>query len=532
MRPGRIAVGGLALLLVLARPVRAGECERPCQGDFACEREVAECLIAAERADAAIARLKERIAAQPDRPALKHLLARAYHAAGNAFWAVRTLRAAIDADPADCQARAWLAWIQLGQGDLDLARESLSAEACPETQADRARWALLLSAIAQAGEDRETEVRLFEEVENFDQVYPEDGRRYGRLLSAYRPDWIEPIHLRAELSLGYTSNVSAGLPTTEKGADIGSPMLRLDLSTRFVWPLWRSVKPALELAGKLHYLDDFKYGDDVDVDVRLANYFDGSLRVGLQLFFANMHAFVGYRGDLFVLNSPDAYQSAPLPFFEANRLDLELQPGAGFTVFAGAGRREFRQTSRSRTEVDGGVGRSMVLLDRLQLLVALSLRYYRADGSLYDQFGGSALLVGRVGLPAGLMLRAGLTAGLDYYPNAPLETSNASSGRDLLVKPSLSLWSPSWDGVRLGLAYEYAWRDSTAQVSFSYTEHRTMLQLRWTFGANPWAPDIHEPGGRVPLPWGGGSGSGWDEERIQDLLRQDEAARRGSSCVN
>ncbi len=531
MRLDRIGVVCVGLVLMPAGQTAAGECQRPCQDDFACEREVTECLIAAEQADRAIARLKERIAAQPDRPALKHLLAKAYHAAGNAFWAMRTLQTQIDADPADCDARAWLAWIQLEQGDLDLATETLAAQACPETQADRARWALLLSAIAQAGEDREAEVRLFEEFKNFDQAYPEDGRRYARQLPAYRSDWIEPVHLRAELSLGYTSNVSAGLPTTDSGADIGSPLLRLDLSGRFVWPLWRSVKPAVELSGKLHTLDDFRYSDEVDV--RRANYFDGSVRIGLQLFFSDMHAFVGYRGDLFVLNSPDPPsgwgQGAPLPFFEANRIDLELSPGAGVTVFAGGGRRTFRRISRSRDEVDAGLGWSISLLDRLQLLIAVSVRHYRADRSLYDQTGGSGLLVGRVGLPAGLMLRAGLTAGLDHYPNAG--EAGASSGRDLLVKPSLSLWSPSWAGVRLGLAYEYAWRDSTAEVSFSYTEHRTMLQVRWSFGANPWAPETYEPGGRVPLPWGGG-GSGWDEERIQDLLRQDEAARRGSSCVN
>jgi len=225
-----------------------------------------------------------------------------------------------------------------------------------------------------------------------------------------------------------------------------------------------------------------------------------------------------------VLNRGDRYEGAPLLFYEGHRVDLELEPGGGVTLFAGAGRRIFRRTSRSRWEVDGGAGGSVAPVEWLHLLLALSLRYHEADGDEYNQYGGTVLAVGRVRLPAGLYVRLGLTTGADRY----------SIGRDVLVKPSLGLWGPSFSGVRLGASYEYAWRDSTAEVSFSYTEHRALLKMRWTFDLNPWAPRVVEPEDHVPLPYGvGGEGeAGLDEERIQDLLRQDEAARRGSSCVN
>ena len=93
-------------------------------------------------------------------------------------------------------------------------------------------------------------------------------------------------------------------------------------------------------------------------------------------------------------------------------------------------------------------------------------------------------------------------------------------------------------GVRAGMRYELAWRNSTADLSvgldnYDYTEHRAVIGLRWAWGGDPWLPRAMRPSDHVALDYGveEGTGSG-DEERIRDILRQDEAARRGSSCVN
>ncbi|MFC1655072.1 hypothetical protein ACFL2F_04630, partial [Myxococcota bacterium] len=107
---------------------------------------------------------------------------------------------------------------------------------------------------------------------------------------------------------------------------------------------------------------------------------------------------------------------------------------------------------------------------------------------------------------------------------------------DVLTKLSAGLWSPMWMGARLGLNYEFSYRDSTADQidDYDYNEHRLLMKVRWSFDLNPWAPQVVETKGRVALDYGLSeqAGTGMEEERIQDLLRQDEAARRGSSCVD
>jgi hypothetical protein len=51
---------------------------------------------------------------------------------------------------------------------------------------------------------------------------------------------------------------------------------------------------------------------------------------------------------------------------------------------------------------------------------------------------------------------------------------------------------------------------------------------------DPWAPRVVDPPNHIPLDYGIGLDAepGLEEERIQDLLRQDETARRGSTCMN
>jgi hypothetical protein len=98
------------------------------------------------------------------------------------------------------------------------------------------------------------------------------------------------------------------------------------------------------------------------------------------------------------------------------------------------------------------------------------------------------------------------------------------------------LWSPSWAGFRIGIGYEFSWRESTADEStdnYDYQEHRLLFKTRFVFDLNPWAPKVITPKNHIELGYGIATRgeAGLDDERIQDLLRQDEAARRGSSCV-
>jgi hypothetical protein len=83
-------------------------------------------------------------------------------------------------------------------------------------------------------------------------------------------------------------------------------------------------------------------------------------------------------------------------------------------------------------------------------------------------------------------------------------------------------------GLKAGLTYEYAERFSTADP-YDYGDHRVLLKLAFAFTADPWAPSTASPAGHVPLDHGVSS-PGF-EERLQDLLRQNEADQKRSSCV-
>ncbi|MBW2704420.1 MAG: tetratricopeptide repeat protein, partial [Deltaproteobacteria bacterium] len=446
------------VLLVLAWEAEAESpnCMQDCKERLACEQQVVECLRAQGQGPQAIAHLKKQLADRPERLDLARLLAATYHAEGNVFWAQRTLQALIEQNPEDCASRSWLAWIHLQQGDLDLAEEVLAPAGCPKTEAEKGRWSLLRVMIGRAQKDEAATARFFLKLSGASVLFSEDAVAMARLRREMDPGWIHPLHLRAEFSMGATSNASAGLPTTQSGTESASPMMRLDLFGRFVWPASSWLKPAMEVGLKGHYLDDFSYGDSEDV--RLGNYLDMSFRPGLIIGSGAWRGFVGYRNDVFVMNQGDDYAAAPLVFYEGHRADFELETPGNLTLFAGAGRRIFRQMSRSRWEVDGGLGWSVAIGARLQLLLAMSLRSYEANQDEYSQVGGTVLAVGHWRLPLGARLRVGLTLGLDYYPDSP----PGEGGRDLLIKPSLQLWSPAWHGFWLGAVYEYTWRDSTA----------------------------------------------------------------------
>jgi hypothetical protein len=107
--------------------------------------------------------------------------------------------------------------------------------------------------------------------------------------------------------------------------------------------------------------------------------------------------------------------------------------------------------------------------------------------------------------------------------------------RDVLGKASLGMWK-DLRRTSLGLRYQYAERDSTINTdwgsNYSYTEHRAMFVVRWRANYDPWAPRPVRPPGHVALDYGLAGGGDLHEERIQDLLRQDEQLRQASGCPN
>jgi hypothetical protein len=544
MRWHRVALGLLALLSLSTRASASAEqdesCARRLTGQVAHDRLIVRCLLSVGRARAAIDRLKPWVKKHPERLGLARLLASAYRADNNAFWALRVLTRLLGNDEADCVSRAQLTLLHIDQGSLDLAREALSHPACPKTAVDRARWSLLEALLASAaGDTRAFEAAVRRAARSGGEMYPEDKQLWRHFRRRIGDEGQPPVQLRGELSYGYTSDVTAGLPLTEARESAASSVMHADLFGQFMLPLSWPVTPVLDSGLKVHLLEDFGHNE---VNVHQANYVELNLRPALAATLStDVRLLLGYRVDLFLLNGVDPpaiaeanpqgpYDAGFGPFYEGHRGELELELPLGLTVFAGAGYRAFRRRSRSRAEVDGGLGWAINPLTGVRLLTALAGRYYPSRGAEYEQIGATALVASTVQLGAGFHARLRLTGAFDRYPNAPANRG----GRDLMGKLSLGFWSPSWAGLRAGARYEFARRDSTTDVSFSYTVHRALVALSWSLSWDPTLPRDVSPPDHVPMRYGIETTEGAEryQERVQDLLRQDETARRGSSCVN
>jgi hypothetical protein len=517
----------------------------------------ARCLLAAKRGHQATRELKERWRRELQqarfqsrhsadvRAALGQLLAHVYQARKNPSWAQRILMQTLARWPTACAARAQLAQLLIEQGDLDLAGEMLDEKPCPIITADKTRWALLRSRIASLQKDARAAASWLTKARRQLLIYREDhallaamAKKRGYLLQP-------PLSLRAEIGIGYTSNINAGLPTTaplstqtgcrrpEMDAAVGT----LELQGSVIWPWWR-VQPSLAFSFRGQLVDDFE-----TTLARKASNGQLSLRPGLSFELFGLSAELSYLGELYLINSGDLYAAGPLVFFEGHRAEIELSLPANFVLLAGGGRRVYRQRGRNRWEVDGGFGYGRALGRRVHLLLAVAGRYNWAEGEIFESFGMTALGSLRVVLPASLQTKVGLSLGIDRYPNAALtscdrstrqmQRTNEIGGQDTQVRVLAELFSPSFGGFSVGAIYRYTYRSTRLEVSFPYQEHRLQLALRMRISWNPTLPHRVAPRG-LPL-WHGVAkteGQTASDERIRDLLRQDEAARRGSSCLN
>jgi hypothetical protein len=527
-----------AVLFLLPAHASADACPTGC-GDLPCHLKAARCLIEAGKAKQVKDQLRPLVGEHPESAELHLLLARAYLDLGNTVWARRVLyQAARGSLDKDCQVRAWLIWIHLGKAELDLARSLLDEGSCPGGDSTTAaRWHLLRATLARHRQQPEKAREQVVAARDAADLLPEDQDLLAWLDGYARPGALPPVQLRAEAGVGYTTNgvMSSPVDPSSPGitAETKSPVMTLDLLASFEPPWGRRVRPLLEAGLRSLVL--------FDSSVKDYTYFNMSLRPGLSLGRALR---LYYRGQLFLLSGDDKYDEGPRTFYETHRGELEWEASSRVSLWAGGGRSIFREKPRTRTELDGGVGLTLQPW-RLRVLTAVSLRGHLAANAAdccdpvgtcsckpYNLFGATVL--GSATMPAGpLSLRARLVLSLDYLPDSKGYFDANNHRRDLLVKGAAEAWSPSWHGLRAGLSYEVSHRASTASL-YEYTDHRVLGRLRWRIGWDPWAPGVASPPrGHVPLPYGvSGAGGGLEDERIQDLLRQEDAAQRGSSCID
>jgi hypothetical protein len=483
-------------------------------------------LLASGPAEKAVTWLKAASEEHPRSKVLRWLLARAYLEDSNDFWALRTLSTLAELYPKDCEPWLWIAWVQLRQGALDEAREALSTANCRQGTVAYTRQVLLLSMLEQnAGAEKPAKKQLAK-ARQARALFAEDSALLERLTGMLDPGYQPPFTVKAELSAGWSSNSRAGSPTDTitREQDASSPVEQASVWSRFLAPTGRAIRPSVEVeAHALFY--SAHAGQDLSYLL-----LDG--RPGLFLGGATPNGLIAYRYESLLLAGGDRYDRGPVWFYEAHRGEIEFNVLSSLAFFGGAGRRLFRETGRSRTEFDGGLGGSVKLGNVWRLMGALSARRHDADKAPYDLVGGSLLLSTEARLPAHWSARVGAMGSIDSYPRSagyfdPKKPK--SDRRDVLIKLSASGFSPPFaKGIKAGVTYEYAERFSTV-APYAYRDQRVLIKLLGSFSFDPWLPAAISPADHVAINYGLESTD--LEERVQDLLRRDESVQRSSSCV-
>ncbi|MBN1336704.1 MAG: hypothetical protein JXB39_12170 [Deltaproteobacteria bacterium] len=522
----------LLLAILAARaddPV--ADCGGPCGEDVACALSTGRCLVEREAWTQALEVLKAARASVTAAEAgtLARLLSLAYAGAGNDTWARRVLADQVRADPTDAETRTWAAWRALDEGDLTGARAWLGTREVPGPLGERE--ALLRATLADLeGHPDEARERLLRPTAPLlpgDEVLKMELRR--RVLG----DTGNPYSARIQGSAGYTSNAVQSAPQdlgSGAAENTGSPVASLDGVLRY--EPWSSpgLRPVAEarVKGLL----------PVSGPTRSSAWLDLGGRAGVEA--GPRTATRGrllYSLELLGVNSGDAYSGGTLLeddswsgqrwYMEAHRAEIEADLGERVQVFGGAGRRLYRDTPRTRTEGDVGAALVLPLGGGWNLTGVLSGRLQDARLPEWDLVGGSALLRVAAPLPrSGLVLARALVLADRFDLDTPAGRRDWTWG--LQVAP----WTRPLGGVRWGLSWTWTDRTSTDEA-WSYTDHRVLVEARWqpSWGHEP-APLAPVGPDYLPLPYGIGSAADSGLDRVQDLLRQEDSARRGSSCVD
>lgn len=499
-------------------------CWTTCQS-LPCVLKAGRCLLEAGDPRAAKNVLRPQLKRYGSSVPLRLLLVKAYLQLGNMAWARRVLYEVAEVAPQDCQARAFLIWFHLGQAELVEAEALLARPGCGVDGTVGGRWRLLEGTLARYRKRPDLAVGALDRARAEDALVEEDQDLRRHLEAYVRPGASAPIKVRAELSGGFASDGLAGSPSDAAHHEaLPSPVVTAEILTTIAPPWGRRVHPLLEvdLRGLLFTRQEVRDYSTISLGLR-----PGVGWGAWRLF---------YHGQLFMLAGGDKFDEAgPRWYYETHRGELDWAPRPWLTLMAGAGRSIFRETSRSRTELDGSVGLTFNLW-RVRMLSVLSYRLHWATLPAYNLGGGVIIFSGT--LPLGpLSLRGRLLSSFDIYPDSAGFFGQQAEGagesrRDLLIKGGLEVWSPSWNDVRAGITYELSDRQSTASA-YEYQDHRLLLRFRFSMGLDPGAPTTAAASpGHVRLPYGLTRAKKLEDERIQDLLRQEDAARRGSSCVN
>ena len=455
--------------------------------------------------------------------------AKEYEEKGNRVWARRTLTQYLAANEGDCEVRAHLAAMMLRQADYRGAIDVLGREGCPVTSEERTRW-LLLEAMAeeQAG-NREGAASLLEEAESEPVMYREDRSLFPWLTRRVRPLRTPPLEFRLDLAGGWSSNPLLGSPLDPQSSegDYASAVTEGNLWAKVATPYAGPARLYAEGLSRFQYLlsdpaSDLSYGG-------------WGVKPGVELAWLDVAVRAAYHFDSLFIAASDPHHEAGHWFFEAHRGEFEVDTSLGLMLFGGGGRRTFSTMGRTRWEIDGGVGGAVSLGKGVSVLGAVTGRRRWATTAAYNLKGGT--LLGALNFPLfrNFMFKGSVSGGVDWYPDSEgsIAFHSQEARKDIQVRGRLGVWSPFlFSTLKLGATYEPVRRFSTAEL-YDFTDHSVMLVLGWRGAADPWLPALVAAGAdRFPVDYGVTGTGGLADERLQDLLRQDEEAQRGSSCLD
>jgi len=475
-----------------------------------------------------VAALKAELEQNPVDPATKRRLGIAYYRAGNDFWAIRTLDGVVRDVPADCEARAWLGLAYLRRAFPEQALATVRFGGCAGPAAFRLR---MIESLAERAAGRaENADSLLADVSALERGWAGDVEGLPAVRRRVNPDHVPDVAWTLEFGGGYSSNAVMGAATDEAAAADGgaSALAMFDARVRLAPDFGGPVRGVLEIQPRLTWF----FADGAE---RLS-FLELTGQAGIMIRRTLPRVTLAYRPDWLLLPNGFRGETAPVPYMMGHRGEFEIEVRPEVLIFGGAGTRAFREMVRSRTEVDLGLGGAASPVRNLSLMWAASGRYYDARHDAWDLAGFSAMFAAVMRLPFDMSARASVTLSMDWYYDSAAENGvdpfRSDVDRfDYFYRMGFQFWSPSLAGVRFGVSYDFSSRESTAD-SYSYSDHRALLRVRWVGNAAFGRPSaVAMPDDVGLMDWGDGDGAGIDE-RVQDMLRQDEQVQRSSSCVN
>ena len=452
------------------------------------------------------------------------LAARALLASGNSGQAAELLRQQVEFAPLDCETWSWLAWVELHRNEPAAAWQALQAPGCPGSPQEVTRWVLLEALVQRAAGNPDGVAVALAGLGDRSVMWPEDARLRAGLERLRNPAWQQPLQATVDLAAGGTTNAFAGSPTDTAKQGEESLLARLNAAASLRVPRRGPWTPLVEASVRGHGI--------AAEEARELSYLELAGRLGAELRLGRATAVLTYRKDALHLNRDNSLYS------EGQRAELELELPGGLVVLAGGGHRDFQDPWRTRQELDAGVAGTL-RVGRLPITLALAGRSFDAHMPVYDQRGGTLSVVTSPSLGSAWRARLGLTVAVDDYPHSGGWEGLVAFGsderrRDTLARLSLGTIRRLGNGSQIGITYEHARRWSSIeegfQGSFSYREHRLLVGLRFDLDANPWRRG-HAGGDHVRLDHGLDlPAGGFGEERVRDLVRQDEDLRGDCGC--